>query len=410
VDVLGGGTALVLAHGITVTGKPITLRGTGANNGSNAGSFSGSLSTAANASATWTGPITLGDSNGRLGAGNNGTLHVSGSILGIGANQNLFLSSGSGASIGTVVLSGFNNFTGNISIVRGSLKLGAPNTLPATAILDVGSANVTETTTFDLDGFSQTLAGLRRSSTNSTQVSTVTNSSATPATLTLDQSTSLSYSGRITGNLTLAKAGAGTLTFSGGATVDPVVAIALDGGVVNFSTAHTITALRINGVWQPAGTYTSANSSGRIGSGSLIVTTNGPSGFALWIDGFTTLSPSQKLPAADPDQDGVSNLLEYVLDGIPTTRNSGILPSPTLTPTHLVFTFTRREESATDTTQIFEYGSSPGTWTPVNITAPTGPEVTLGPLTNGIRTVTVSIPRTAAVAGKLFGRLKVTQP
>ena len=410
VDVLGGGTALVLAHGITITGKPITLRGTGANNGSNAGSFSGSLTTAANATATWTGSITLGDSNGRLGAGINGTLHVSGPILGGGPNQNLTLSSGSGASIGAVVLSGSNNFTGNISIVRGALKLGAHNTLPATAIIDVGSANVTEATTFDLNGFSQTLAGLRRSGTNSTQVSTVTNSSSTPATLTLDQPTSLTYSGRITGNLTLAKSGAGTLTFSGGATLDPAISIALDGGVLNLSSAQTITALRINGVWQPAGTYTSSNSSGRIGSGSLLVTTNGPSGFSLWIDGFTTLSPGQKLSAADPDQDGVSNLLEYVLNGIPTTRNSSILPAPSLTPTHFVFTFTRREESAATTIQIFEYGSSPGTWTPVNITSPAGGEISLGPLSGGIRTVTVSIPRTAAVAGKLFGRLKVTQP
>jgi hypothetical protein len=107
-----------------------------------------------------------------------------------------------------------NNFTGNISIVRGNLKLGAANTLPATAIIDVGSANIADNTSFDLDGFPQTLAGLRRSSTNTTQVSTVTNSSATPATLTLNQSTTLAYSGRITGNLTLAKSGTGTLTLT----------------------------------------------------------------------------------------------------------------------------------------------------------------------------------------------------
>jgi autotransporter-associated beta strand protein len=411
VDVTGtGGTALVLADGITVTGKPITIRGTGANNGS-AGSFGGSLTTSSSATATWTGSITLGDSNARLGTGNSGTLTVSGPILGSGINQSFSLSSGSGSTLGTVVLSGANDFTGNISIVRGNLKLGAANTLPATAIIDVGSANIADNTTFDLNGFPQTLAGLKRTSTNTTQVSTVTNSSATAATLTLNQASNLAYSGILTGNLTLAKSGAGTLTLSSSSALASTLSLMLDAGAISLSAAHTITALRINGVWQPAGTYTSANSSGRIaGTGSLIVTTAGPSGFGTWIDTFPGLSAAQKLPDADPDLDGVNNLLEYVLNGIPNIANPAILPTPSLTPTHFVFTFTRREESATTTTQIFEYGSNLGTWTPVNITAPTGAEVSLGTLSGGLRTVTVNIPRAYAPGGALFGRLKVIQP
>jgi hypothetical protein len=185
----------------------------------------------------------------------------------------------------------------------------------------------------------------------------------------------------------------------------------LDAGALSLSSSHTITALRINGIWQAAGTYNSANSSTRIsGSGSLIVTTNGPTGFQSWIDTFSGLTTAQKLPAADPDNDGVNNLLEYVLNGIPNIANPGILPTPSLTPTRFVFTFTRREESATTTTQIFEYASTLGNWTPVTITAPTAAEVSLGPLSGGIRTVTVNIPRTSAPDGKLFGRLKVSQP
>jgi autotransporter-associated beta strand protein len=410
IDVVGSGTALVLANNITVTGKPITIRGTGTNNGS-AGNFSGPLTTAANATATWTGSITLGDGNGRLGAGNNGTLYISGPILGSGTNQNISLSSGSGANIGTVVLSGPNNFTGNISIVRGYLKLGAANTLPATAIIDVGSANIADNTSFDLDGFPQTLAGLRRTSTNTTQVSTVTNSSATAATLTLNQSTTLAYSGRISGNLTLAKSGTGTLALTRGDALASSLSLTLDDGALSISTPHTITALRINGVWQAAGTYTAANSSGRIsGTGSLIVTTDGPAGFFSWINGFTTLTANDKFPTADPDADGINNLLEYVLNGSPTLADPAILPDAAPGPTHFLFSFTRREESAADTTQIFEYGSTLTGWTPVNITAPTAPEVSFGTTANGIRSVTVSIPLSAAPDGHLFGRLKVTQP
>ena len=409
IDVTGSGTALVLADGTTITGKPITLRGTGANNGTNAGSFSGSLTTSSSATATWTGSVTLGDSNGRLGSGNNGTLHLTGPILGSGANQSLSLSSGSGASVGTVVLSGASNFTGNLSMIRGNLKLAAANSLPATAILDVGSATIADNTTFDLNGFSQTLAGLRRTSTNATQTSTVTNSAATAATLTLNQSSNLSYSGRITGNLTLAKAGAGSLTLTRSDALAAAVSLDLQAGTLALSSAHTITALRLNGVWMPANTYNSANSSGRItGSGSLIVTTSGPVGFSSWIGGFPSLS--DPAPSGDPDSDGVSNLLEYVLNGLPNSTNSSILPVPSLTASHFLFTFTQREESADTTTQTFEYSTTLTGWTSVNITAPAGPEVAFGPSSAGAPTVTVSIPKTAAPTGVIFGRLNVSQP
>jgi autotransporter-associated beta strand protein len=411
VDVLGSGTALVLADGISITGKPITLRGTGANNGSNAGSFSGALTTSSSATATWTGTITLGDTSGRLGAGNSGTLHLTGPILGSGTNQSLSLSSGSGANVGTVVLSGANDFSGNLSIVRGTLKLGATNTLPATAILDVGSASIVENTTFDLAGFSQTLAGLRRTSTNATQASTVTNSSTTPATLTLNQASNLSYSGRITGTLTLAKSGSGSLTLSNSNALASTVSLDLQAGTVSIAHPHTITALRLNGAWMAPGTYTAAHPSGRIsGTGSLVVTSAGPSGFTSWIDGFAGLSATAKLPDADPDADGIANLLEYVLNGLPTTADSGILPTPALTPTHFVFSFTQREESHSTTTQIFEYGSTLAGWTSVQITSPAGPGVSLGTPAAGLRSVSVSVPRSAATDGRLFGRLKVTTP
>ena len=320
IDVAGNGTALVLANGITVTGKPITLRGNGTNNGSSTGNFSGSLTTSSSATATWTGTITLGDTTGRLGAGTSGTLNVTAPILGSSTNQNISLSSGSGSTLGTTVLSGVNNFTGGISIVRGSLKLGAANTLPATAIIDVGSAAIVDNTTFDLNGFPQILAGLKRTSTSTTQVSTVTNSSATAATLTLNQSTALSYSGRITGNLTLAKSGSGTLTLTSAATLDPAISVMLDGGALSLAAPYTITALRINGVWQPIGTYNSANSAGRIaGTGSITVTTAGPTGFGTWIDTFPGLTTEQKLPTADPDLDGHSNLEEFAFGGNPTS-------------------------------------------------------------------------------------------
>lgn len=313
--------------------------------------------------------------------------------------------------MGTVVLSSTSSFSGNVAIVRGTIRLGTSQALPATTIIDVGSANVTDATTLDLNGFSQTLAGLRRTSTNTTQISTVTNSSTIPATLTLLQNSPLTYSGRITGTLSLAKSGSGTLTLSRSDALGSSLNLMLDGGALSLSSAQTIAGLRLNGVWMPAGTYTSSHPSGRIaGTGSLIVTTNGPVNFTSWIDGFPSLSAAQKLPTADPDGDGINNLLEYTLNGSPTLAGTSILPTATKNATHFVFSFTQREESHGTILQSFEYSSRLDAWTPLNITSPTAAEVTLGPSSNGARTVTIRVPLSASENGRLFGRLSSRIP
>jgi autotransporter-associated beta strand protein len=48
--------------------------------------------------------------------------------------------------------------------------------------------------------------------------------------------------------------------------------------------------------------------------------------FGTWIDGFVSLTdPADKLPGADPDDDGASNLLEFALNGDPTDGgNNGL--------------------------------------------------------------------------------------
>jgi hypothetical protein len=109
----------------------------------------------------------------------------------------------------------------------------------------------------------------------------------------------------------------------------------------------------------------------------------------------------------------MKNLMEYVLNGNPGASDLSILPDPSVTATDFIFTFTRRVDSANDTTQVFEYGSTLTGWTPLNITAPTAAEVAIGTPTgtapNEVQTVTVTIPRTSAVGGKLFGRLNVNK-
>ena len=378
VTLAGGGTALRLANGIQVAGKSVTIRGTGANNGS-VGNFSGALTSADNASAAWHGPVILADANARIGTGNAGMLEVSGPISGDGVNQNLSISAGSGSSsnIGTVLLSapsGQNTFTGTISIVRGTLRLGATNSLPLSAILDVGSASVADSTRFELNGFSQTIAGLRRTSTHGSQLSAVSNSAPTPATLTINQSLNTVYSGRITGNLALQKSGAGALTLSstlntytGNTTVSAgtltinnpflsdVATLSISAGAkmtLNFSGNDTIATLILGGTVLPPGTYNATTHPAYFnpGTGNVVV----PGGYSGWIDSFAGLTTEEKAMNADPDEDGSSNFAEFAFGGhpadpavLPTSQirtldaNGDLLPDLTLTlsvRTNAVFT------------------------------------------------------------------------
>ena len=116
---------------------------------------------------------------------------------------------------------------------------------------------------------------------------------------------------------------------------------------------------------------------------------------------------------ADPNHNGISNVLEYVLNGEPLNFESpnAILPTLDDSGSDFVFTFTRRVDSADDTTQTFQYGTDLSGWTDVLITAPTDAVVTLGASTGGtpnLQTVTVTVPKDVNTV--MFGRLKVSQP
>jgi autotransporter-associated beta strand protein len=142
-------------------------------------------------------------------------------------------------------------------------------------------------------------------------------------------------------------------------------------------------------------------------SGVLKVSPAPAGGFANWIDNFTVNDPS---PGADPENDGIDNLMEYVLNGNPSLSDPAILPTLDASGANFVFQFTRRVESAADTTQVFEYGTDLTGWTPLSITPPIAAQVTLGLPAEGLQSVTVAIPKTlAAPGGRLFGRLTVVK-
>ncbi len=120
----------------------------------------------------------------------------------------------------------------------------------------------------------------------------------------------------------------------------------------------------------------------------------------------------------DPDLDGIVNLLEFALGGVPAgagASNPSILPVATLTPAALVLTFRRADLSEGDVTLKVQWSTDLVTWSALDeVTIGLGDsgivDVTEDSPTAALDTIAVSIPRTEAANGKLYGRVSVTRP
>jgi len=187
------------------------------------------------------------------------------------------------------------------------------------------------------------------------------------------------------------------------------------GGVVSVFSNEDVQSLYINGVAQPTGTYGASGSGAThiddthfTGSGYVNVT---GSGYTSWIGGFG-LAIGDQDPGDDPDKDGVSNALEWVLGGNPASvMDAAKLPVVTTAGGNLVFTFKRDQDSkVAGTTVVIDVGTTLGTWPSVytvgNTTGTSSAGVTVTDNLDGTDTVTLTVTR-APDAAK-FARLRVT--
>ena len=210
------------------------------------------------------------------------------------------------------------------------------------------------------------------------------------------------YSGSTTVN-------GGTLAISTAYLNDSSTVSIANGAVLQLTHAltDTINELWVGGVQQSPGIYSVSNSAGFItGTGSLNVL-NGPPAdpFLAWINA-TWPTLSNKTAAGDPDNDGIANLLEYVLQGgDPSASSTNVLPTVNSSGANLVFTFFSRS-AASGVTQNFEYGNDLIGWTPIAI--PGGSGVTVVAQGGGIDKIEITVAKGAET--KLFGRLLVTKP
>jgi len=202
---VASGARLELAGGITVTGEALTVSGDG-------GNFVGALQSVSGTN-EWAGTVTLGSDGARLGAINGGNLRVSGKIT--DGTNTFTLAIRTSALAETIVLSNPGNDYGGITdVVIGTLQIdGGNDRLPVGSVLRIGNSSNFEGARFDLNGFNQQVAGLQAVGT--TMLREVTNTSATPSTFSVANTSNYTYSGTISGNLGLTKQGSGTLTLGG---------------------------------------------------------------------------------------------------------------------------------------------------------------------------------------------------
>ena len=178
----------------------------------------------------------------------------------------------------------------------------------------------------------------------------------------------------------------------------------------NFSVTSNLGAFTNNsGVWSLASggnTWSFDTASGVL---SLAVAPADP--FASWMStNFPGISAPDNGSDADPENDGIANLLEYVLlNGDPSVSNPEILPTLDASGANFVFSFTRRAASTADTTQTFQYGGDLSGWTTVNLVAGTNNGATVSITPSGSNEqVSIAVPKGANT--RLFGRLQVTKP
>ena len=139
----------------------------------------------------------------------------------------------------------------------------------------------------------------------------------------------------------------------------------------------------------------------------------GSDAYSGWAPGYFTSAQladqSITSATADPDRDGIPNLLEFLCGGNPLATGPSILPTLTTTPVaggrNLVFTYNRKL-TATGVTQVVEHSADlSAIWTPA-VQGQNGVTIITTPVDASTEQVTVTIPSTST---SRFVRLKATR-
>jgi autotransporter-associated beta strand protein len=201
-----------------------------------------------------------------VNANSQGNFTLNGAIGGSG--NVVFTTVGtSNNNLQSTILGAAGTYTGTTTITTSTsansnyVKAGVDNALPTGTVLTInggaGPASVTRHTALDLAGFNQTLAGLTNTTGLTNRAQRVLNTSGTPSTLTMNNTSDFTFTGNIghntnlgvaAVNLGLTKSGTGTFTL--GNTNLYTGATLINAGTLSLATAGTINAssgITING-------------------------------------------------------------------------------------------------------------------------------------------------------------------
>jgi autotransporter-associated beta strand protein len=317
----------------------------------------------------------------------------------------------------TLTLSGANSYTGTTTIKAGTLTCQSPGALGSGPVVVVSGARLNLNFVGTRQVSSLSLAGVGQ--VNGTYGST-------SSTATYKNNTYFSGAGTITvgpfaTTTTLASslnpAGVGvavtwTATVAGGMPSGSVAfydgATLLNSGTLNASYQATFTTSGLTaGTHSLTAQYLGNSTHAASVSGVLSQVIVGPP-YDEWAragaQGLTVGVNDGGLD--DPDRDGISNLLEFVLGGAPMVTSRSILPTLRRSGSAWIFEYNRSDLSISPaTTQSVEYGSDLIGWTSLGIPLVSGGTVVITPGTPTDH-VAVTIPGAGA---KIFMRLKVTK-
>ena len=197
----------------------------------------------------------------------------------------------------------------------------------------------------------------------------------------------------------------GTLSLASATLADTADVNLSTGGVLNltFTGTDSIDQLRINGLTQAPGTWGSlasaaTNKTALITGSGLLNVTGSQAVYDAWAVS-KSLGGAEASPAADPDSDDVSNLMEYAT-GMNPAVNDVVPVAATKVSNTLEFIYTKNK-SATDVTYTVEWSDDLTTWSTAGVTSSL---LTDGATTQQIKAL---VP---AGTNRRFVHLKVTRP